>query len=160
MANQLKRRVRILDHGTFTLFGMRTPIPGMVELTGEQIDYIKKTGLYKIEESSGELAAQALSGEFSSIEGEDISHIKTRSVNELAFKSPLMATVFAKKAENAIIVREPIRKNRKLASNVDKNGILRPRDSQEKTEAKKETKDTTVQAPKLNIVNDDKKGGK
>lgn len=156
MANQLKRRVRILDHGTFTLFGMRTPIPGMVELTGEQIDYIKKTGLYKIEESSGELAAQALSGEFS-IDGEDISHIKTRSVNELAFKSPLMATVFAKKAENAIIVREPIRKNRKLSSNVDKNGILRPRNSQEKTETKK---DTTVQAPKLNIVNDDKKGGK
>ena len=101
-----KRRVYISDHGTFTLFDMRVPLPAIMELTESQIDYIKKSGIYKISELSAAQTLKAKPTAFSDIEGDRFESARTKSVNELAFKKPILGTKFAEKAKNAVIVKK------------------------------------------------------
>ena len=113
----MKRRVRILDHGVFKLFGLNVSLPALIELTEEQIDYIKTSGLYKIAELTPEQLTQAKPTPLSDIEGDRFEHARTRSVNQLAFKTPIMGTDYKEKAKNAIIIK----KNSSLLKSNNKN---------------------------------------
>lgn len=104
--SSIKRRVRILDHGVFKLFGMNVSLPALLELTEDQIDYIKASGLYKIAELTPEQLTQAKPTALSDIEGDRFEHARTKSVNQLAFKTPIMGSVFAEKAKNAIVLKK------------------------------------------------------
>lgn len=109
-----KRRVYISDHGTFTLFDMRVPLPAIMELTDSQIDYIKKSGIYKISELSAAQTLKAKPTAFSDVDGDRFETARTKSVNELAFKKPILGTKFAEKAKNAVIVKKSSNYGKKL----------------------------------------------
>ena len=105
MSDDVKRRVYISDHGTFTLFDMRVSLPAILELTESQIDYIKKSGIYKISELSASQTLKIKPTSLTEVDGNKFETGRTRSVNELAFKKPIMGTKFAEKAKNAVIVK-------------------------------------------------------
>ena len=102
----MKRRVYIADHGQFTLFDMNVSLPAIIELTEEQIDYINTSGLYKLEELSGAQTVKATPTLLSIVDGDRFERARTISVNELAFKAPIMGSAYADKAriKDTIIV--------------------------------------------------------
>lgn len=118
--SSIKRRVRILDHGVFKLFGLNVSLPALIELTEDQIDYIKTSGLYKIAELTPEQLVQAKPTALSDLEGDRFEHVRSRSVNQLAFKTPIMGTEFKEKAKNAIVIKK---NSSILKSNSNKNAL-------------------------------------
>lgn len=84
---------------------MNISLPAIIDLTDEQIEFIQSSGLYKIEELNASQVINATPTLLSSVEGDRFDRARTISVNELSFKQPIMGSAFAKKAENAIIVK-------------------------------------------------------
>ena len=100
-----KRRVLIADHGMFTLFDMNISLPAIIELSEEQINYINTSGLYRIQELNATQLNKSIPATLNSIDGERFEN-RTFSVNELAYKAPIMGSEFADKAKNAIVVKK------------------------------------------------------
>lgn len=100
-----KRRVLIADHGMFTLFDMNISLPAIIELSEEQINYINTSGLYRIQELNATQLNKSIPTTLNSIDGERFEN-RTFSVNELAYKAPIMGSEFADKAKNAIVVKK------------------------------------------------------
>lgn len=132
--SSIKRRVRILDHGIFKLFGMNVQLPALLELTEDQIEYIKASGLYKIAELTPEQLQQAKPTVLSEIEGDRFEHARTRSVNQLAFKMPIMGSKFAEKAKDAIVLK----KNSPILQSAQKNSKKKEQVKSAKPEAPKQ----------------------
>ena len=101
-----KRRVSIIDHGIFNMFGMNISLPAIIELEDDQIEIIKNTGLYHVAELNANQREQAKPTPLSEIEGDRFDRARTLSVNELAFKNPIMGTSFKNKAKNGVIVKK------------------------------------------------------
>lgn len=101
-----KHRVSITDHGVFNLFGMNVSLPAIIELEDDQIQTIKNSGLYHISELDSSQKMQAKPTPLSEIEGDRFDRARTLSVNELAFKNPIMGTAFKNKAQNGVIVKK------------------------------------------------------
>ena len=88
------------------MFGMNISLPAIIELEDDQIETIKNTGLYHISELNASQKEQAKPTPLSEIEGDRFDRARTLSVNELAFKNPIMGTSFRNKAKNGLIVKK------------------------------------------------------
>ena len=101
-----KRRVVIADHGEFNLFDMHISLPAIIELTDEQINYINTSGLYRIQELNANQLSNPMDTNLSAVDGNRFETARTFSVNELAYKAPIMGSKYADKAKNAIVVKK------------------------------------------------------
>lgn len=101
-----KRRIFISDHGVFSLFNMSVTLPAIIELTDEQIQYITATGLYKISELSSTQNVHSTTTLLNMIDSDKLNKGRSVSVNELSFKAPIMASKYADKAKNSLIVKK------------------------------------------------------
>lgn len=100
----MKKRVYISDHGTFTLFGMHVSLPAILELEEEQIAFINNSGSYNVRELSAQQTVQAKETPLSRAEGDRFSTARTISVNELAFKMPILGVKHSGKAKDIEVV--------------------------------------------------------
>ena len=101
-----KRRIFISDHGVFSLFNMTITLPAIIELTDEQIQYIMATGLYKISELNSTQNIHSTSSLLNMIDNDKMNESRSISVNELSFKAPIMASKYADRAKNSLIVKK------------------------------------------------------
>ena len=88
------------------MFGISTSLPAILELEEEQITYLKNTAQYNIKDLNSSQIEQPKETPLSSIEGDRFDSARTFSVNELAFKSPILGTKFAAKAKDAIVINK------------------------------------------------------
>ena len=88
----------------FNMFGINVSLPAILELEEDQISYLRNSGQYNIKDLSSSQLEQAKPTPLSNIEGDRFESARTFSVNELAFKSPILGTKFANKAKDAIVV--------------------------------------------------------
>lgn len=164
----MKHRVYISDHGNFNMFGINVSLPAILELEEDQISYLKNTGQYNIKELNASQVEQPKPTPLSNIEGDRFENIRSFSVNELAFKTPILGTNYAAKAKDAIIVpknsyiarkAESIKKDKARNLSI-LNSVNKASSTKNKTIAPSTNINTKVKDNSLDGVNKEKNTGK
>ena len=147
-----KRKIFISNHGIFEQFGLKISLPAIIELTEEQIEFINNSGLYKVDELTSRQMEAPKDLELDIVDGDRFSRKRSISVNELAFKAPIMATAYAKDARGAIVVKK--------GSIYEKQALEQLKQTKELKHSKKSESSSNVGVPSKPIKTEKVKGTK